>query len=223
MCCSFRLLRNSHRVGSDVGDKTYRALSFDFHALVKLLSYHHGSFGGKAYLICSVLLQAACCERSKRLSCSFFSYNLGNRIFSPFKGCFDLLCLLSVLNGELFSVLFCQSGSKGFSLLEHCIYVPVFLGYKALYKVFPVAYYFKSCRLNSACRKSSADFSPKERAYLVAHQSVQHSPCLLCVHQLKVNGARVFYRILYGVLCNFVKHNSARFIGINAQKISKMP
>lgn len=87
--------------------------------------------------------------------------------------------------------------------------IPVFFWYKVFYLVFSVADYLQGGRLYSACAQSSSYLSPQERAYLISHQPVKDSPCLLGIYQLQVYGPWVLYGGLDGIFCYLVEYYPA--------------
>ncbi len=87
----------------------------------------------------------------------------------------------------------------------------------------PVADDLQGRRLHSAGGKSPAHLFPEQRADLISHQTIQHSPGLLGIHQAHVDGSRMFQGFFYRLLVDFIKFNSAFRGWIDTEKMGDMP
>ena len=101
--------------------------------------------------------------------------------------------------------------------------VPVFLGHERLNFAFSVHDKPKRNGLHPARAQIALDFLTKHGRHLVADKPVEHAPRLLCVHQILIDGARVFKRGLHGVFAYFVKFDAHGRVGGNIEQSCNVP
>ena len=213
----FRFIRDPNRIRSDIRYQTYGSMSFDLNTFVELLRYHHRFSRGKVDFISGILLHAAGGKRSRSFSNTILLIQRAYDIWIFLQFFQNCIVLVFIINGKLFSLTLCQFCCKNLILLKISIDNPEFLRLEVLDFVFPVADDLKCCRLYTAGAKSSPHFSPKQRADLISYQTIQHTACLLCIHQADIDRSRMFDRLLDRLGCDFIKHDPARSILIDPQ------
>jgi len=55
---------------------------------------------------------------------------------------------------------------------------------------------------------ATAHFVPQQRGYLIAHQAIEHAPCLLRIHQVLVDVAGMLEGFLHGALRDLINHQT---------------
>ena len=220
---SFRLFRDTHRVGSDIGDQTDGACALDLHTLIELLGDHHRLFGREIQLICCVLLQTAGRKRRKRLTLPFSAHDSCHLIAAACKVGKNPVSLSLARDADFFLLIFGNLRGKDLALLEFDLNIPVFLRFEIVDLVFAVTDDLERRGLHAPCAQASANLAPQKRADLITYQSVQRASRLLCVHQSDIDGTRRFDRLFDRILCNFVEHDAAGLIRVQSQEESQMP
>ena len=86
--------------------------------------------------------------------------------------------------------------------------IPVFFAVKGFDFALAFDDHAQRGRLYAAGGEAGADFAPQERREVEADEVVQRAPCLLCVHQVHFELARVGDGLLDGVLGDFVEGNA---------------
>src|SRR5208337_421744 len=76
--------------------------------------------------------------------------------------------------------------------------------------------------LDTPRRDSPLHLVPKQRAYLVAHQTVQNAPSLLRVHQLGVNLSRDLESFADGVASDLVEEYAKEFSLLAVQQLAQV-
>ena len=79
-----------------------------------------------------------------------------------------------------------------------------------------VAYEAYRHGLHAPCRQPLADFAPEQRREFISDDAVEHTACLLCVHLLHVDGARMMDRFGNGGLCDLMENDAAVLLWIDA-------
>ena len=86
-----------------------------------------------------------------------------------------------------------------------------------------IHYQAQGYALHSACREAAAYLLPEDGGEFETHQAVQHAPCLLGVHQVHVQLARVVHRVQDGVFGDLVENNPAGFVLRDFKGVGEMP
>ena len=76
--------------------------------------------------------------------------------------------------------------------MELCVQRPVFFRYKRIDLFLTVADHTQRDRLHTTGAESSLDLLPEKRADEVTHHTVEHTSRLLCIHQIFIDGTRLF-------------------------------
>ena len=205
------LIGYADRIGTYVGNKSCGAFALYLHTLIQLLGYHHGELCGKAQLSGCFLLHAAGGERSWSMTGLFA--HLYIRHGKLFAGAGDYIVgAIFVLNVSLFALKAIEAGLHRLACalyLQLCGDCPELFGDKVHYLLLAIAYYAGGNRLHTACGKAPAHLCPEYGADLIAHKPIQHTPCLLCIHKIHVNGTGSLYGLLYSVGSYLVEYYSA--------------
>ena len=225
---SRRLLRfvgDADRVRTDVGNETCRAFLADLHALIKLLSDHHGALGGETELSRGVLLHAGGRERRRCMLVLFAALDLGGGKIGFADARDDRVRLRFGFEIDL-----CAVGSEEAHVerlfaarFELCGQHPVFLRNERVDLVLAIAHDARRHGLHAACGQTLADLCPEDRADLVADDTVQNASRLLCVDEVHVDRPRLFDRVLYGVCRDLVELDAAFRCRVELQNLRKMP
>ena len=105
--------------------------------------------------------------------------------------------------------------------------IPVFFAVKGFDFALAFDDHAQRGRLYAAGGEAGADFAPQERREVEADEVVQRAPCLLCVHQVHFELARVGDGLLDGVLGDFVEGNAVDVFVIEraafAQDFAQVP
>ena len=88
---------------------------------------------------------------------------------------------------------------------------------------FAVHHQTQGYALHAACREAAAYLLPEDGGEFESHQAVQHAPCLLGVHQVHVQLARVVHRVQDGVFGDLVENNPAGFVLGDFKGVGEMP
>ncbi len=207
---SLRFRRDTRGVRSHVADKTDHAFLADVDAFKKLLSQLHRFLGQNAVLAVCFLLHAACRERRRGiahagtladgLNLVFLALNISNNRVNRF------------LIGDirLFAVNAHQLCIQhALVSLQISVKRPVFLRHESVNFVLTVANHPNRHGLHAPGGKPALYLDPKQRRKLVAHQPVQHAPCLLGVDSVHIQLTRRFHGFFDRVLGDFVKFHAA--------------
>ena len=81
---------------------------------------------------------------------------------------------------------------SGAMYVELCIQRPVFFRYKRIDLFLTVTDHTQRDRLHTTGAESSLDLRPEKRADEVTHHTVEHTSRLLCIHQIFIDGTRLF-------------------------------
>ncbi len=77
--------------------------------------------------------------------------------------------------------------------------------------------------LHTSCRERRLDLSPQDRREIEAHKTVQHTACLLCVGQVHVQSAGLFYGLQDGFLCYLMEDDTVGVGLVKTQYLAKVP
>ena len=100
---------------------------------------------------------------------------------------------------------------------------PILLRDEALDLLFPVTDELHRHRLHPARRKPLAHLAPEQRTQLVAHDAIQHAPCLLCIHPVEIDRMRILHRCLDRRLRDLIEDDPAVIRSIQPQYVCQMP
>ena len=131
------------------------------------------------------------------------------------------LCLFAIQHGQLGGKVLLAAVGLGHQHLGG--YVPILLGDKGLNVFLPHDHHTGCYGLHPSGRQSLFHLCPQQGTDLVAHQPIQHTACLLGIHQLHVQRPRILNGVLDGLFGNFVKFNTARGRRIHVQNLPQMP
>ena len=67
-------------------------------------------------------------------------------------------------------------------------------------------------RLHTTCRKTGCHFLPEDRRQLKSNDTIQHTTCLLCIHQIIVDITRVGDSVQYITLRDRRENDTVRFL-----------
>ena len=123
-----RIIGDSGRIGSHVGDQTDGTFLTQFHAFIEPLGDHHGALHAEAQLAGGILLQLAGGERWGRIAAPFFAVNRPNQPVSSFQGGTDFLRFVTVRDLNFFFALAEETGIEGWRFARRKMRVngPVF-------------------------------------------------------------------------------------------------
>ena len=88
---------------------------------------------------------------------------------------------------------------------------------------FPLHYQANRHTLHAAGTQGGLDFAPQNRTDFVTHYAVQHTACLLGIHQVHVDIARILDGVEYRLLGNLVEYDSLCVFRIQFQCLLQMP
>ena len=106
---------------------------------------------------------------------------------------------------------------------QNRINAPVFLRLKCLDLLLAVHDQTHGNRLHTSGRQSALDLLPKERAELIADQTIQDAPCLLRIHQINVDLVRIRHARLHAGLGDLVERHAVIRIHVQVQHLCQMP
>ena len=115
------------------------------------------------------------------------------------------------------------NGDLSVAVFKQHLNSPIFAGVKSSDLLFSLDYYTGRNRLNSSCTQTAFYALPKERAQLIAHDSIKNSSCLLSVYKVHINLSGIFDSSLYRRFRNLVESNSSRVFNRDTESVCKMP
>ena len=164
----------THGVGSHVGNQADGGFAQRY-AFIKLLCEHHGLFGAEVELFVGLLLHAGGSKRRYGVTLAFLLYGVAYHIIS-FGECFlSCSCLLLVVQLQLFAFVFYCFRFKELSLAAFTqlgAQCPVFYRHEIFDFTVAVSNNFGSNGLYAAGAQALADFTPEQRAELIAYDAV---------------------------------------------------
>ena len=197
------ILGNTDGVRSHIGDERNVVAARRLHTFVQMLRQGHGVRRRKAELGRSVLLQGTRRKRSRRVRFCHRLFYLGYDVIACGKRRkhrfrFFLGSRLILFRSLLFKQRL-EGGVLPFHVDKLDGQVPKFFGLEGFNFTFSFYNQAKGNRLHSACRKAASavrtfvnHFVIEQRGKLIAYKSIQHTACLLRIHQPIVDftGAR---------------------------------
>ena len=220
-----RLLGDTQRVGTHVGDQTHGALVCDLHAFIELLRDHHCPARRHVELARGLLLERGRGERRRGIALflRFFDALHRKRLLLHLGE--DLVDLLLAVKLPLFrvAVIVRHKAAGLIRSVELGVDRPVFLRLEGTDLVFAVNDKARRDRLHTARGQTLAHFFPQQRAELIADDAVQHAPCLLRVDQILIDGARLGNGTADDVLRDLIEGHAHRPVVRNVQQIFEMP
>ena len=220
-----RFRRNTGRIRSQIGNDTDRSLVLEIDAFIQLLRNTHGFRSGKAKDIGRFLLQGTGRKRKGRLLSALTGLYLRNPefLFPDIRDeCFRFLSggnrhsfisAIELGSQRLFLAFDGKVGLNG----------PILGRNKLGYLLLPLGYHPEGNRLDTACRQSPLDLFPQNRTDLIAHQAVQDTARLLCIHQVHIQ----FHRALHGrfdrIFRDLIKFDALHLLRIQIQRRDQMP
>ena len=225
-CRGLRFLRNALRVGPHVGDKTLSAaqLRAEVYSLVKLLRRFHRARRLEAELARRFLLERGC-DKGRR-----GSFDLRSALYA-FYGKGRTLhrighapCVLLAVKLDLALGISPESHREadltvGYGSADS----PVFDRHKGAYLLLALNDYSRCNRLNASRRQPVLHLFPEQRTELIAHYAVKQTARLLRVHYIHVDGTRIFYSFLDGVLGDGVECHTQCVLDRYTERRGKMP
>ena len=88
-----------------------------------------------------------------------------------------------------------------------------------------LAFYYQSyCHtLHTTGRKSRLHLTPQYRRQLETYQAVEHTACLLGVHQIHIQTARRLDSLQNGRFGDFVEHDAVGFLLVQTEHFTQVP
>ena len=121
------------------------------------------------------------------------------------------------------SVVVRGEAARSADTLKTCVDRPVFLRHECADLIFPVHDEPRRNGLHTARRQPLAHLFPQQRTELIADYPVEHTPRLLRVHEVLIDGARLRDGAAHHVLCDLVEGHAHRLIVRNVQQILEVP
>ena len=201
---------NAGGIGTHVGDQSDEAFLAKFHAFVQALRNHHRALDAEAQFARRILLQFAGREGRRRVAPAFLFLR---RAYNPvcfLKRCADCLRIFPVVDFNFLLALADKARVKGrrFRGCEMRVDRPIFFLLERLDLAFALDDQTQRDCLHASGGQSAANFVPQQRGNLVADNSVQYAPGLLCIYQIAIDVARVLKGGPYRALRDFVKRHS---------------
>ena len=202
-----RLVSQTERVGTHIGDQTGQAVLAQLDAFVQLLRDAHRAARGHVELAAGFLLQGRGDERRRRAALFLAALDLahgkrlaGNRVH-------DRLRLLLVFQLHLAGLVAVVARGELTAVrgLEQRLDRPVFLGHERADLVFAVHDQTGRDALHAARGQAALDLAPQEGRQLVAYDAVEDAARLLRVDQIDVNVARVVDAVFDRLLGDLVE------------------
>ena len=158
-----RLGRDPGRIGTHVGDQSYRALFTELHAFVQALRDHHRALHTETELARGILLQLAGGERRRCIAPALFLIDRPDNPLGLLQRSADLFCFLGVGNFNLLLALAQKARIECGRLAggQMCVDGPVFDFLERLDFAFALDDQAQGDGLHSSSGKSAADLIPK--------------------------------------------------------------
>ena len=167
-------VRQTHGVGSHVGNKADGGFAQGY-AFIKLLCEHHGLFSAEVELFVGLLLHAGGSKRRYGVTLAFFFYCVAYNIISLGKCLLRSSCLLLIVQLQLFALIFYCFSFKELALAAFTqlgAQCPIFYRHEIFDFTVAVSNDFGSNGLYAAGAQALADFTPQQRAQLIAYDAV---------------------------------------------------
>ena len=137
-----RLFRHPGGIGTQVGDQTYGAFSFNFHAFIELLRQTHGFLGGKIQGFGGFLLQGAGGKGNRRRLGPLSPFHLVHHIRFSLQFFQNPVQVLLFADADLSLLISVEPGPQrlfGRPIFQKRFQIPVFFRNKRADLFFPVA------------------------------------------------------------------------------------
>ena len=220
-----RLVGNTQGVGTHIGDQTHGALAGNVHALIELLGDGHGAAGCHVQLAGRLLLQAGGGKGRRGAALLVGALHGFHREPLLLQLLHDALGIRLVLRLVLFAVHTVVMGGEGRGgvVLQVNVQRPVFLGHEIRDLLFPLRHQPDSYGLDTPCGQPAPYLLPQQGRELIAHDTIQHAPRLLRVHQILVDGAGMLDGILHHLFGDLVERHALRLAVRQLQQMLQMP
>ena len=225
-----RLIGNTQRVGSHIGDQTHRSQAVDLHTFIQLLGHLHGPLGLIAQTAGSILLERGGDKGRSGRFLPHTLFDIGNSewgIFDFRQNGFRLFLGLDLL---LLAIRAVVLGGKRLLFLpfalgagKHGVDGPVFLRLEGPDLLLPVHDHPHCHRLHPSGGKTGTDLFPQERTDLIAHDPVQHTAGLLGIHQLHIQLPGMIHTIFNTGTGDLIEGDPVGLVGIHPQDLRQMP
>ena len=121
------------------------------------------------------------------------------------------------------AVIFCQKRLFTSFYRKFCFHTPIFRRNKRIDLCFSVGNNTQCHGLHASRTKSAFYLLPQQRADGISHDTVKHTSCLLGIHKIHINLARLFDSLAHRIFCNFIKCNTFCLFRIQFQCEKQMP
>ncbi len=220
-----RILRQTQRVGTHIGDKAHGALTLDVHAFIQLLGDGHGAPRRHTKAARSLLLKRGGDERRRRaalLGPVLDGLHLEGLALDGLDDRFDLLLVFQFLF-LLALAMELRREARAVLLFKLGVKIPVFLGREVADLLFAVDDHARGHGLHTAGGKPLAHLAPQKRRELIAHDAVKDAARLLRVHQILIDVARMGQALAHNVFRDLVEGDAPGFFVRQLQKLLQMP
>ena len=217
-----RLVRNTQRVGTHIGDETGNPFAGHVHAFVQLLCGTHGAVGGKTEFAVGLLLHGGGDKRRGGSDLPFAGFYRRGGKGSPLKLRQNSIGGRLILDLDLALLVAVQTGREGlpfFGQGQLRIHRPVFLPDKGIYLLFTVHHQTDGRRLHPTGGKTLTDAFPQERTQLIAHDTVENTARLLSVHQVHIQHPRFRHAGGHRISGDLVKGDAVGRGGIHFEEL----
>ncbi len=220
-----RLVRDTQRVGTHIGDQTDGPVAGDLHTFVQRLGGPHGAGGREAVAAAGLLLEGGGNEGRRRHTAAAALIHLGDGVGLALQGSQNAVGLVLVGDRQLFALgVGSQTGSEGSAALaEFGVDVPVLVGDELFDLDLPVADQAHGHALDAPGGKAPADLAPQKGRQLVAHQAVQLTPGLLGIEKVHINGAGMGHTLLHAFFGDLIKGDAVGLGRVQTQNVGQMP
>src|SRR5262245_55788102 len=221
-----RVVRDAGRIGPHVGDETHRAVGSELDAFIEPLGDLHRPLHPEAQLLEGLLLQLRGDEGRHGVAAPLLALDPRHAEAPRLEVAAHGFGRRGVSDLEVLAVLLDEVRAEhrrlpGLEVREHG---PVLFGDEGSDLALAVADQFERHRLHPPRRQSAPYFVPKDRAHLVAHQTVQDAARLLRVHLLGIHLARVLEGLLDGAARDLIEdHPTHLLLGSNPEFFLEMP
>ena len=221
-----RFLRDTHRVGTHVGDEARCALAREVDAFIKLLCNKHGELCRESELARGFLLHAARRKRRGSVAHLFGDLPVRHGEFACAGTGDHRVRIRFVVQFGLFAIEPVKLRFDGFAralMFERCGNRPILIADEVHDLLLTVADDARRDRLHTPRGKPFAYLRPEDRADLIANEPVKHAARLLRVHKVHVDRARGLYGFFDRAGCDLVEHDAALCVRIKLQDLRKVP
>ena len=220
-----RLVGESQRVGTHIGDQTGKTVLTQLDALIQLLRDAHGAARRHVQLAARLLLEGRGDERGRRGALFLAALDLADSERLSGDGVHHAHRLLLILQlGLAAAVAIVARGERSAVLgREQRLDRPVFLGHERADLVFAVDDQTGRDALHTACGQTALDLAPQERRELIAYDTVEDTARLLRVDQIDVDVARTCDARADSLLGDLVKGHAAGIFVLELEQLLDVP